>query len=122
MNEKRTTILVIDDDEPILTLMENVLRAYRYEPVIARSGAAAVEVARSSRPDLILLDMHMPEMSGRQVLDLLRSDELLRSIPVVILSGDRMNSAEVAAAGAVGAIQKPFDIPDLIAEIEERVR
>lgn len=121
MIEKRATILVIDDDEPILTLMENVLRAYRYQPVIAKSGTIAVEVARAHRPDLILLDLHMPGMDGRQVLDLLRSDELLRSIPVVILSGDRIDDAEIAAAGAVGAIQKPFDLPVLIAEIEKRV-
>lgn len=121
MEQKRATILVVDDDEPILTLMENVLRAYRYQPVIAKSGATAVEIARTSRPDLILLDMHMPGMNGREVLDLFRSDQALRSIPVVILSGDRLSSVEIAAAGAAGAIQKPFDLPDLIAEIEKRV-
>lgn len=121
MEDKRATILVVDDDEPILTLMENVLRAFRYQPLIAKSGAIALEVARVSPPDLILLDMHMPGMNGHEVLDLFRSDEAMRGIPVVILSGDRLSASEIAAVGAVGAIQKPFDLPDLIAEIEKRV-
>ncbi len=114
-------ILVVDDDGPILTLMRALLREYGFEAVIAGSGAQALELARAQPPNLILLDIHMPGMSGAEVIRALHGDGLAR-VPILILSGDPITAASIAELGATGAVQKPFDVPALIETIRGYVR
>jgi len=113
----RPLILVVDDDAPILLLMRNVLREYGFDSVAANSGARALEEARRRTPDLILLDRHMPGMSGDDVLRELRGDALLASVPVLILSGEPMEAGQLQALGATGAVVKPFDVGALVETI-----
>ena len=111
-------ILVVDDDLPILTLMRNLLREFGFEPVVAGTGSQALAAAREQAPDLVLLDINMPEMSGSEVIRALRRDHN-GQLPILILSGEPMAPKEVEALGANGAIQKPFDVPQLMQQIRD---
>ncbi|HVT03802.1 MAG TPA: response regulator [Thermoanaerobaculia bacterium] len=114
---KKPVILVVDDDEPILGLMRTVLREFKFDPITASSGAAALEKAREGSPDLILLDMNMPGMSGHEAVKAFQADEKLRSVPILIVSGEPVSPGDLEAIGALGAVQKPFDLPLLIEQI-----
>jgi CheY-like chemotaxis protein len=112
-------ILVVDDDAPILLLMRNLLREFGFEPITASSGPKALEAARTRTPDLILLDRHMPGMSGDEVLRELRGDAPLASVPVLILSGEPMEPHELGRLGAIGSVLKPFDLATLVETIRK---
>lgn len=119
---KKPVILVVDDDEPILGLMRNVLREFKFEAVTAASGAAALVKAREGAPDLILLDMNMPGMSGQEAVRAFQSDEQLRHVPILIVSGEPVSPRELKAIGVLGAVQKPFDLPQLIKQIHSALQ
>jgi len=110
-------ILVVDDDGPILALMKNLLREFGFQAVTASTGDQAIGEARRHRPALVLLDKNMPEMSGDEVIRALRAEPGLAPVPILILSGEPISRNELKALGADGAVQKPFDIPALIAQI-----
>jgi len=119
MNTK-LLILVVDDDEPILLLMQNVLREFQFEALTASTGEVALELVRRKRPDLILLDLNMPGMSGGAVIDALRAEATDGvPVPIVILSGDPVSGSELRDLGAVDAIQKPFDLAGLVRTIRK---
>lgn len=118
---QKPVILVVDDDAPILLLMRNLLREFGFEAVTAAGGPQAIEEARQRTPDLILLDRNMPGMSGEEVLRELRAFDALNGVPVLILSGEPMDPAEVQRLGATGAVLKPFDVPQLVETIRGHV-
>ncbi len=116
MEKMKPVILVVDDDIPIQILMQSLLREFGFQPETAGSGDKALEVVRGGlRPDLVLLDMNMPGMSGVDALRALRAE--LDGVPIVILSGEPISPSEIAALGATGAVQKPFDVPELVTQI-----
>jgi DNA-binding response OmpR family regulator len=114
-------ILVVDDDAPIVTLMRSLLREFGFEPLTAMSGEAAIDTARNEAPDLILLDKNMPGMSGDEVIRAMRGEASLERVPILILSGDPIGPHELAELGANGAVQKPFDVTDLVEQIRAHV-
>jgi CheY-like chemotaxis protein len=120
-NSPRPLILVVDDDQPILLLMRNLLREFGFEPVAAASGEQAIAEARKRTPDLILLDRNMPGMTGDEVLAALRSDDELTSVPILIVSGEPLGPDEVKRLGATGHVLKPFDVPALVETIRGHV-
>jgi CheY-like chemotaxis protein len=116
MEKMKPVILVVDDDVPIQILMQTLLREFGFDPVTAGSGDKALEAIRGGvKPDLVLLDLNMPGMSGPDAMRALRAE--LDDVPIVILSGDRIAPEEIAALGAAGAVQKPFDVPELVTQI-----
>ena len=117
----RPVILVVDDDGPILLLMRNILREFGFEPQTVSTGEAAVETAQRQRPDLVLLDKNMPGMSGTDVVRAFRAKAGLDQVPIIILSGEPVDHEELSSLGAIGAVQKPFDIPALIEQIRAAV-
>lgn len=118
---QRPLILVVDDDAPILLLMRTVLREFGFEAITAGSGEEALEQARTHNPHLMLLDRNMPGMSGDEVLEQLRAAEGRDRMPVVILSGEPLDSEEIRRIGATAAVLKPFDVPELIETIRAHV-
>jgi two-component system alkaline phosphatase synthesis response regulator PhoP len=112
-------ILLIDDDALLLTLLERKLTARGYTVVTANDGSSGVERARAENPDLIVLDMMMPIMDGRQTLRILQADAALANIPVIMLTSRREESEIVSAIekGAVDYQLKPFSPDELIARI-----
>jgi CheY-like chemotaxis protein len=115
----KPTILVVDDDAPIVMLMRSLLREFGFEPVTAMNGAEALDAARVHAPALVLLDKNMPGMDGAEVARALRGEGFAR--PILILSGEPMSRAELEAMEADGAVMKPFDVPALIEEIRRHV-
>jgi DNA-binding response OmpR family regulator len=113
-------ILIVDDEADILHFLELVLRERGYEVTTAASGREAIELARKVRPDLMLLDIMMPQMDGWEVLKLLRVDELTAQIPVAMVSArtDPKDRVQGLQEGAVDYICKPFSLDDLIAKVE----
>lgn len=118
---ERPLILVVDDDAPILLLMRNLLREFGFEPIAAGNGRAALDEARRRTPDLILLDKNMPGMTGEEVMRELRAEPALLEVPVLILSGEPLEPAELQSLGANGSVLKPFDVPALMQTIRAHI-
>jgi DNA-binding response OmpR family regulator len=113
-------ILVVDDEEDILHFLELVLREKGYQVATASSGHEALTRAQMERPDLILLDIMMPQMDGWEVLKLLRVDDETSQIPVAMLSArtEAKDRVQGLQEGAVDYICKPFSLQDLLAKID----
>src|SRR5580704_15453870 len=107
----RANVLVVDDDEAIREVIAEVLRDEGYAVVCAGNGAQALdELGRDDQPDLVLLDLMMPVMSGWEVLEHLQAHDDLARIPVVVVSA--MN-----APGAREHLAKPIDLEHLLATV-----
>ncbi len=118
---QKPVILVVDDDVPILVLMRNILREFGFDPETANTGEEAVSAAQHRTPDLVLLDKNMPGMSGADVIRAFRTRAGLHQVPILILSGEPVDPEELSTIGAIGAVQKPFDIPDLVGQIRSAI-
>jgi DNA-binding response OmpR family regulator len=113
-------ILCADDDEDILSLVALRLRRAGYEVVQAHDGDEALELARSRRPAVAVLDVMMPRLTGHEVLAAIRADDELRELKVVLLSA-RVQEADVERgmeAGADAYLAKPFRSEELLAQVE----
>lgn len=112
-------ILIAEDERDIRELVVFTLEFGGFEVIAATNGQEAVELARQHRPDLILLDVRMPKMSGYEACRLLKAQEETRTIPVAFLSakGQEAEIQEGLAAGADAYILKPFAPDELIQQI-----
>jgi CheY-like chemotaxis protein len=115
-NGKR--VLVVDDDNDVCALVADSLRSTGYGVAACDTPAAALNLLkRSPTPDVMVVDLWMPEMSGPELIDAVRADPRHRKVPVVILSA--VVNAEIAQSlQAVAFLRKPFQVPDLYATIE----
>lgn len=89
---------------------------------VSGNGAEALRTIRARQPDLILLDMHLPDMSGLELLEQLKSDEATADVPVVVVSADATARAQIEAAMAAGAhlyLTKPVSVAELLAAVDE---
>jgi PAS domain S-box-containing protein len=119
------SILYIEDNLSNLELIEQVLDTRPGLRLIsALQGRLGLELARKHRPDVILLDVHLPDLSGAEVLAMLQADADLRSIPVIILSADAtMGQIErLRRAGARAYLTKPLDVPEFLQTLDEVLR
>ena len=122
-------ILVVDDEDDILQFLELVLREKGYDVVTAAGGQDALTRAQIEKPDLVLLDIMMPQMDGWEVLKLLRVDDETSQIPVAMLSArtEAKDRVQGLQEGAIDYICKPFALQELLdkigtifAQVEER--
>ena len=118
-------ILIIDDEDDIREIATLSLGDIGGMDVLAaESGEEGLELARSVQPDLIVLDMMMPQMDGPEVLSRLRDDDATRSIPVIFLTA-RASEADISrltSMGSIGVITKPFDPMTLATRVAELYR
>src|SRR5262249_39286343 len=89
------TVLIVDDDAEILSLHSRIVERAGYRAVTAHNGREALAAVRGVRPDLILLDLMMPEMDGFAVLEALQRHETTRTIPVIVITGQSLTEAEL---------------------------
>ena len=116
-------VLVVDDDPEIVTFLSTLLELEGIESSVATSAAAALEQLQQGRPDLVLLDIAMPDRDGIDLCKELKSDPRLAEVPVFVVSArpgkDVVDRA--LAAGAEEFIRKPFENQELIARIRVRL-
>jgi len=119
--ERRSRRVLVADDEPAIRALCRVnLQLEGVEVVEAEDGPTTLERASAAKPDLILLDLMMPELDGWQVAQRLEADQATRDIPIVVLSARAARSDVERAhdAGAVGYVVKPFDPVGLAAVVD----
>ena len=118
-------VLIVDDNERNLKLVRDVLRAARFRTLEAVSGAEAIALAAERRPDVILMDLRLPDMDGAEAARRLRAGKRTASIPVVAVSSVPMATGGpwLRAAGFAGCLEKPISVrtfPDHVRRYCER--
>ena len=118
---KRTTILVVDDEPAIRRLLRTSLAAQEFALVEAKSGGEALAAAERDKPDLVILDLGLPDMDGADVIRRLRAKS---SVPIVILSvrDDERGKVEALDLGADDYVTKPFGMEELLARVRTALR
>jgi CheY-like chemotaxis protein len=120
----RAFVLCIEDNPSNARLMERVLETRPgLELIVAGQGRLGVELAREHLPRLVLLDLHLPDIGGEEVLRRLRREPATAGIPVVVVSADGTNGHEsrLLDAGAAAFLTKPYDVARLLGLIDEAV-
>jgi DNA-binding response OmpR family regulator len=118
------TVLVVDDDPVIQRLLRVNFEMEGYDVIVASDGLDGLERARAERPDIVVLDIMMPKMSGLDVAKALKADPDTASIPVLLLSAKAQEADLRAgdASGADGYLTKPFDPLQLLQRVEQLLR
>lgn len=116
-------ILVVDDEPDVVSLVKRTLLAEGFEVLEAFDGIAALDLAAKERPDLVLLDIMMPMMSGYEVCEELKRDPDTQDIPVICLTSAHTPEARAQGfkAGADEVVTKPFLPAELVAQIRRRL-
>ena len=113
---KKTLILVVEDDKPVQNLMTTTLKAHDYRYLTAMNGETAILEASSHNPDIILLDLGLPDMDGIEVIRKIRT---WSNVPIIIISARSEDTDKVEAldAGADDYLTKPFSVEELLARL-----
>ena len=112
-------ILVVDDEENVRRLLRSML-GNKYIVLEAKDGEVAIDIARSQKPDFILMDIMMPNMDGYTACHTIKQDPVTKTIPVVMLTaaGQELNKKLAQEMGADGYITKPFGLLELLNTVE----
>jgi len=118
------TILVVDDEQDLVDLLDYNLRQAGFRVLTALNGKAAVDTARRDKPHLVLLDLNLPDLSGTEVLKMLRGDASTRTIPIILLTArndeiDRLIGFEL---GADDYVTKPFSVRELVLRVRAVIK
>ncbi|RYG73542.1 response regulator [bacterium] len=121
MTERDPLVLVIEDDEMVREYLKIALSSQKYQVIEAENGRTGLELAANRQPDLIVLDLGLPDMNGIQVTQQLRE---WTNVPILILSGQRQERDKVEAldAGADDYVTKPFGVEELLARVRVALR
>jgi len=117
---KKPVILVIDDDDVNRLVLDSLLKKNHINCIMAESGEVGIQKAIQNVPDIILLDIFMPDENGFDILSMIKENEQLKNIPVYIFS-ILENEADIQKAyriGATGFITKPFDMNDVVEKLK----
>jgi DNA-binding response OmpR family regulator len=118
--ERRKTILICDD-EPALRELIRASMDDSYEFAEASDGIVAMELAKKLSPDMVILDLMLPRLSGLEVLARFNEDEELKDVPVLVITAWNETREDVLAAGADDFVSKPFDPEDLRCAVKRLV-
>jgi len=107
------TILIVEDNELNMKLFNDLLQAHGYDTVQTTDGRDAVDLVKAHMPDLILMDIQLPEISGLDVTKILKADDDLKHIPVIAVTAFAMKGDEekIREGGCEGYIAKPISVP-----------
>ena len=114
------TVLVVEDNELNMKLFHDLLEANGYNIVQTRNGLEAIDLAREHRPDLILMDIQLPEVSGLEVTKWIKEDDELRSIPIIAVTAFAMKGDEekIREGGCEAYIAKPISVANFLETVE----
>jgi len=114
------TVMIVEDNELNMKLFRDLIEAHGYRTVQTRSGLTAVDLARENRPDLILMDIQLPEISGLEVTRRLKQDPELAPIPVIAVTAFAMKGDEerIRQGGCEAYISKPISVMHFIETIK----
>ncbi|MBL8686405.1 MAG: response regulator [Alphaproteobacteria bacterium] len=120
-NKKK--ILIVEDNELNMRLFNDLLEAQGYEIIQARQGIEALKQARQHLPDLILMDIQLPEISGLEVTKWIKEDEELKTIPVIAVTAFAMKGDEqrIRESGCEGYIAKPISIGSFLETVKKQL-
>jgi len=114
-------VLVVEDNELNMKLFNDLLEANGYQVIQTRDGLSALDLARQHRPDLILMDIQLPEVSGIEVTKWLKEDDVLRAIPVIAVTAFAMkgDEQEIRSGGCDGYIAKPISVASFLQTVSK---
>jgi two-component system cell cycle response regulator DivK len=115
------TVLIVEDSELNMRLFNDLLEAFGYRTVKSRDGRQAIPLAREHKPDLIIMDIQLPEISGLELTDRLKKDEALKNIPIVAVTAFAMRGDEqkIMAAGCDAYLSKPISVTTFLETIRK---
>ncbi len=119
-----TSVLVVDDERDLLSLLEFNLRAAGFETIVATTGEQAISLLRRRVPDLVLLDLMLPDIAGTEVCRHVKGDPRTRHVPVVMLTarGEEVDRIVGFELGADDYVTKPFSVRELILRVKAVLR
>ena len=114
------TVLIVEDNELNMKLFHDLLEAHGYKTLQTRDGLSALDIAREHMPDLILMDIQLPEVSGLEVTKWLKEDENLRAIPVIAVTAFAMKGDEekIREGGCEAYISKPISVNSFLETVD----
>jgi two-component system, cell cycle response regulator DivK len=117
------TVLIVEDNELNMKLFNDLLEAHGYKTLKSRDGVKALGLAREHRPDLILMDIQLPEVSGLEVTKWLKEDDGLRHIPVIAVTAFAMKGDEekIRQGGCEDYIAKPITVAKFLETIQKHI-
>ena len=117
-------VLIVEDNELNMKLFNDLLEAHGYETVQTRDGTKVLEIAREEKPDLILMDIQLPEVSGLEVTGWLKKDDDLKAIPVIAVTAFAMKGDEdkIREGGCEDYISKPISVSDFVSKISKHLK
>lgn len=128
MSGQLKRILVVDDDKEIAELVQRKLSQSGYQVVVKNNGLDAINEARNSRPDLVLMDIILPDMDGAEVVEMLQNELALKTVPILFLSGivtidSPSQKSEVRVRDRLyPALGKPFNAQQLLDEVTKSLK
>jgi two-component system cell cycle response regulator DivK len=116
----RKTVLVVEDNELNLKLLNDILEYHGYTVFTTRLGEPALELARQHSPNLILMDVQLPDISGMEAARRLKGDEQTRTIPIIAVTAFAMSGdeAKILASGCDAYVSKPFNVLEFLKIVE----
>ncbi len=119
-NGSPKTVLVVEDNELNMKLFHDLLEAHGYNILQTKDGMEALRLAREHKPDLILMDIQLPEVSGLEVTKWIKEDDDLKSIPVIAITAFAMKGDEekVRAGGCEAYIAKPISVTNFLETVQ----
>lgn len=120
MSQKKR-ILIVEDNDLNLKLFRDLLNANGYETIETKEGLEAIALTHSMQPDLILMDIQLPEISGLEVTKRIKADEAIRHIPIIAVTAFAMRDDEekILKAGCQAYISKPISIGDFLVAVRK---
>ena len=121
---EKKKILIVEDNELNMKLFHDLLEVHGYETYQTKDGREALDLAREHMPDLILMDIQLPEVSGLEVTKWIKEDDTLRSIPVIAVTAFAMKGDEekIRSSGCEAYIAKPISVATFLETIEKVLR
>jgi two-component system cell cycle response regulator DivK len=119
--QKMKTVLIVEDNELNMKLFHDLLDAHGYNTLQTKDGMEALSLAREHTPDLILMDIQLPEVSGLEVTKWIKEDEALKSIPVIAVTAFAMKGDEekIREGGCEAYVAKPISVESFLSTVKE---